>query len=108
LNKLKHTLTSTKKSLSIIRFLSAKLSQNIVNRSNSVTVCITIYHHIVIRITMHDHRNVNRLKMTLMISNIYRGHGIKGFYLGIRSDLICIIPSNVITFVVYEFVKRNL
>lgn len=57
---------------------------------------------------MHDHRSNERLKLLEVTRMIFREHGLRGFYLGLKPDLIRVVPSNAITFVVYELVKRNL
>lgn len=43
-----------------------------------------------------------------VLKKIYKQHGIKGFYLGLKPDLVRILPSNAIIFVVYEFMKKQL
>jgi len=47
-------------------------------------------------------RACDRLKVVNLIRSIYRQEGIKGFYMGLRVDLIRVLPANSITFVVYE------
>ena len=39
---------------------------------------------------------------------VYRERGLKGFYGGLKPDLIRLLPSNTIVFVVYEYMKRKL
>lgn len=56
---------------------------------------------------MQDDRGSDR-NLKAVLKKIYREFGIKGFYLGLKPDLIRILPSNAIVFVVYEFMKRQL
>lgn len=69
---------------------------------------IITYPHIVVRTIMHDNREDNDLKLRDVLKKIYHEKGLRGFYLGLKPDLIRVIPSNAIIFVVYELVKRNL
>ena len=39
---------------------------------------------------------------------VYKERGLKGFYGGLKPDLIRLLPSNTIVFVVYEYMKRKL
>jgi hypothetical protein len=34
--------------------------------------------------------------------------GIRGLYSGLKPDLLRILPSNTIVFLVYEFMKQNI
>ena len=68
---------------------------------------MTTYPHVVIRTIMQDDRKEGR-SLAKLISNIYKLNGIRGFYLGLRPDLIRILPSNAIVFVVYEYLKRHI
>ena len=53
----------------------------------------------------NNHNNHNLMKL---IGKIYKETGIKGFYFGLRIDLIRVLPANAITFIVYEYVKKLL
>ena len=43
-----------------------------------------------------------------LIRKINREEGLRGFYFGMKIDLIRVLPSNAITFIVYEYVKKLL
>lgn len=42
------------------------------------------------------------------MKHIWRENGIVGFYGGLKPDLIRLIPSNAILFIVYEEAKKYL
>jgi hypothetical protein len=88
-------------------FLPSYLKVNyflIVAISSSIT-----YPLIVIRTVLHDSRNVIKKQTFLNVSrHIYGQSGIRGFYLGLKPDLIRLIPSNAILFVTYEQLKKYL
>lgn len=43
-----------------------------------------------------------------MLQDVYNKKGIKGFYAGLKPDLLRLLPSNSIVFIVYEFMKRHI
>ena len=43
-----------------------------------------------------------------LIRKIHKEEGLRGFYFGMKIDLIRVLPSNAITFIVYEYVKKLL
>lgn len=50
-------------------------------------------------------KNGNNGSFLKLVQKIKRENGWKGFYAGLRIDLIRVLPSNAITFVVYEYTK---
>jgi hypothetical protein len=48
------------------------------------------------------------LNMISVIKNIINNSGIRGLYSGLKPDLLRILPSNTIVFMVYEFMKKNI
>lgn len=46
--------------------------------------------------------------MNEVFKDVYNKHGLKGFYAGVKPDLLRLIPSNTIVFLVYEFMKRKI
>lgn len=67
------------------------------------------YPHVVVRTIMQDDRiSTEKQKIRPVLKNIYKTFGLKGFYLGLKPDLIRILPSNAIIFVVYEYMKKLL
>lgn len=46
--------------------------------------------------------------MVPVVKKIFNQFGVRGFYLGLKPDLIRILPSNAIVFVVYEFIKKHI
>jgi hypothetical protein len=46
--------------------------------------------------------------MTDVFKDVYQKHGMKGFYAGLKPDLLRLLPSNTIVFLVYEFMKRKI
>jgi len=90
------------------------------------TAMILTYPHIVIRTRLQDHRAptfINKQKqahaiedssrphkatISSIIKSTYQKEGLKGFYAGLRIDLVRVLPANSIMFVVFEFVKKNL
>ena len=60
---------------------------------------------------MQDHRTLGdsqHIKMKDVFKDVYKKQGLKGFYAGLRPDLLRILPSNAIVFMVYEFIKRKI
>lgn len=62
---------------------------------------------------MQDNReklqqNHNNHHLTKLVKGIFNENGLRGFYHGIRIDLIRVLPANAITFMVYEHVKKKL
>jgi hypothetical protein len=60
---------------------------------------------------MQDSRGNNkgdRHKMIEVLKNIINNFGIKGLYSGLKPDLLRILPSNTIVFLVYEFMKKQI
>lgn len=53
-------------------------------------------------------RNANNGSFMKLLKKIYHESGWRGFYAGVRIDLIRVLPSNAITFVVYEYTKKRL
>lgn len=53
----------------------------------------------------NNHKNHKLLRL---LRKIHRESGIKGFYSGLKIDLIRVLPANAITFIVYEYVKKLL
>lgn len=41
-----------------------------------------------------------------LMRKIYGEVGVKGFYYGLKIDLVRVLPSNAITFIFYEYVKK--
>jgi solute carrier family 25 folate transporter 32 len=90
------------------------------------TAMVLTYPHIVLRTRLQDHRapsfirrtkqahalanSITSEKATIssIIKNTYRNEGIKGFYAGLRIDLVRVLPANSIMFVVFEFVRKHL
>jgi hypothetical protein len=53
---------------------------------------------------MQDYRTAENERLISMIEvfqDIYKKQGIKGFYAGIKPDLLRLLPSNTIVFLVY-------
>lgn len=68
-----------------------------------IASCIT-YPLIVTRTIMQDHRSSSaKRSLTFMetVQIVYRKKGIQGFYAGLKPDLLRLIPSNSIVFLVY-------
>lgn len=57
---------------------------------------------------MHDHRKTDPISNSEIISHILKEKGFTGLYAGLKPDLIRLLPSNTIVFVVYEFMQKNL
>ena len=57
---------------------------------------------------MHDHRTSESMGLQKVIKYVWKEKGIKGFYGGLKPDLIRLLPSNAIVFIVYEYMKRIL
>lgn len=69
------------------------------------------YPFIVARTIMQDHRTVGNqemIRMTDVFRDVIKKQGFKGFYAGLGPDLLRLIPSNTIVFMVYEFMKRKI
>lgn len=76
--------------------------------SNVVIASTLTYPLIVIRTIMHDHRKAEKISNSQIISHILREKGLTGLYAGLKPDLIRLLPSNTIVFVVYELMQRKL
>ena len=51
---------------------------------------------------MFDNRSsINALKFMDVTRHVMKDHGFLGFYAGLKPDLIRLIPSNAIVFIVY-------
>jgi solute carrier family 25 folate transporter 32 len=66
------------------------------------------YPLVVIRTVMFDFRGHQASHFTNIIKHIWKEHGALGFYSGLKPDLIRLIPSNAILFIVYEQAKQFL
>ena len=66
------------------------------------------YPLIVARTVMHDHRTSEEMGFTKVVKFIWKERGLQGFYGGLKPDLIRLLPSNAIVFIVYEYMKRIL
>jgi hypothetical protein len=69
------------------------------------------YPIIVARTIMQDSRSTGdsqHVSIKDVFKDVYQKRGIKGFYAGLRPDLLRILPSNTIVFVVYELIKRRI
>lgn len=65
---------------------------------------VATYPFIVLRTIMQDYRTVKNerlISMTEVFKDIYKKQGIKGFYAGMKPDLLRLLPSNTIVFLVY-------
>ena len=60
----------------------------------------------VVRTVMFDFRGKEKSHFRNILTHIWRENGIIGFYAGIKPDLIRLIPSNAILFIVYESLKK--
>jgi solute carrier family 25 folate transporter 32 len=98
---IKHSFNANEKKLTNMQvFLSSVVSKRTEN-INPVIACTVTYPHIVIRTLMHDNRSSKHLRIRDIVREVYSKSGVKGFFLGLKPDLIRVIPSNAITFVVY-------
>lgn len=78
---------------------------------NAVIASTLTYPFIVTRTIMQDHRGSvqsESMSMTNVIRDVYYKKGIQGFYAGLKPDLLRLLPSNTIVFLVYEFMKKRL
>jgi hypothetical protein len=69
-----------------------------------VIASVATYPFIVLRTIMQDYRTVKNerlISMTEVFKDIYKKQGIKGFYAGMKPDLLRLLPSNTIVFLVY-------
>ncbi len=68
-----------------------------------VTACCTTYPHVVVRSWLQD---CGQSSTVLRVAGqIYRRHGLPGFYKGMSADLVRLVPTNGIMFITYEKVK---
>lgn len=77
----------------------------------SVIASTATYPIIVARTIMQDSRSTGdsqHVSIKDVFKDVYEKRGIKGFYAGLRPDLLRILPSNTIVFVVYELIKRRI
>lgn len=49
----------------------------------------------------------NKMRLREMIVRTIQEEGVKGLYTGIKFDLIRVLPSNTIMFVVYEYLRKS-
>ncbi|KAG7192426.1 uncharacterized protein KQ657_001827 [Scheffersomyces spartinae] len=52
--------------------------------------------------------SIVKLKISQVISNIYKEQGLKGFFRGVGTNLLRVVPATVTTFLIYEKVKDHL
>lgn len=52
----------------------------------------------------------SKVKLTIseVIAKVYREQGLKGFYRGVGTNLLRVVPATITTFLIYEKVKENL
>jgi solute carrier family 25 (mitochondrial folate transporter), member 32 len=60
------------------------------------------YPIVVVRTVMFDFRGREKSHFTNIVTHIVKQSGVSGFYAGLKPDLIRLIPSNAIVFIVYE------
>ena len=46
--------------------------------------------------------------MSDIIREVMKKDGLKGFYFGLRVDILRVLPMNAITFIVYEKLSKHL
>ena len=51
---------------------------------------------------MFDFRGKEKSHFRNIVKHIYSRNGLIGFYAGLKPDLIRLVPSNAIVFIVYE------
>lgn len=49
----------------------------------------------------------NKMRLREMIIRTIQEEGVKGLYTGIKFDLIRVLPSNTIMFVMYEYLRKS-
>lgn len=71
------------------------------------------YPLVVIRTVLHDHKHEHngfsvdkKLSFLDVYHHIRKKNGWKGFYSGLKPDLMRLIPSNAILFICYEYTKK--
>ena len=60
------------------------------------------YPIVVMRTVLFDTRGEEESRLLHIAKHIWKENGLRGFYSGLRVDLLRLIPSNAILFVVYE------
>lgn len=91
--------------------LASSIISKCKNWIHLVTASTITYPFIVARTIMQDHRNYHNtqsLGFTKVFRDVYNKRGIKGFYAGLKPDLLRLLPSNSIVFLVYEFMKAHI
>lgn len=66
------------------------------------------YPIVVMRTVMFDFRGHEKAHFLSTVKHILSQSGVRGFYAGLKPDLIRLIPSNAILFIVYEKSKAFL
>jgi hypothetical protein len=69
---------------------------------------VATYPITVVRTVMYDSRGRHSQTFAQIATFILKEKGVAGFYGGLAPDLIRLIPSNAITFIVYEKMKQFL
>lgn len=92
-------------------FLASSISKGIY-LNNKVIATSATYPLVVIRTVLHDHKhshNGTSVDQKLSFMDVYRHikaeNGWKGFYSGLKPDLMRLIPSNAILFICYEYTR---
>ena len=75
---------------------------------DKVTASSITYPIVVMRTVLFDVREREESRIWPIVKYIWQSNGLKGFYAGLRVDLLRLIPSNAILFVVYEEAKNYL
>jgi solute carrier family 25 (mitochondrial folate transporter), member 32 len=74
---------------------------------SKLCACVIAYPHEVIRSRLMDSR-ARQVSLSAMCRDIYRSHGLAGFYAGLPISMIRVVPNTAIAFCVYELVLHEL
>jgi solute carrier family 25 folate transporter 32 len=81
-------------------FFSSTISKSIPILILVIASTLT-YPIVVMRTVMYDYRGTQKSHFLDTVKHILNESGMKGFYAGLKPDLIRLIPSNAILFIVY-------
>jgi len=74
--------------------------------ASKMLAAIICYPQLLVRSRMQDqHRNYNTMRKCIQFT--YRNEGVRGFYKGLTTNLCRTVPASIITFYVYELMRKQ-
>lgn len=71
-----------------------------------VIASVAAYPHEVLRTRQQKDRKGHHASVTMLIRTVWQNEGIRGFYRGLATNLLRVVPAGAITFVSFEFISK--